>query len=175
MWMITEIWKDIEGYEGLYQISNLGSIKSLNYKRTKQEKILKPRLTVAKYYQVDLCKNGSVKKMYIHRLVAKTFIENPNNFALINHKDENPMNNKVENLEWCNSKYNNNYGKCKEKNSKKHSKKINQYDLQGNLIKTWNGLKEAEETLKISRGNICLCCQGVRKNAGGYIWRYANE
>lgn len=170
-----EIWKDIEGYEGLYQISNLGNVKSLNYGRTKKEKILKAQLTVDKYYKVVLCKNRNKKQLYIHRLVAKSFLENPNKFPLINHKDENPMNNRVENLEWCDNKYNNNYGTCKERNSKKHSKKVNQYDLQGNLIKTWNGLKEAETTLKISRGNICLCCQGLRNNAGNYIWRYADE
>lgn len=167
---MNEIYKDIQGYEDKYQISNLGNVYSLI-----TNKILKPRLTLDGYYQVDLCKNGVKKHLYIHRLVAQSFLDNPKNYPIINHKDENPMNNIYSNLEWCDKKYNNNYGKCKDKHAKTVSKPINQYDLQDNFIKQWNSMKEASETLKLSRGNICLCCQGIRNKTGGYRWRYLDE
>lgn len=167
---MNEIYKDIQGYEGKYQISNLGNVYSLI-----TNKILKPGLTLDGYYQVNLYKNGVKKHLYIHRLVAQSFLDNPNNYPIINHKDENPMNNIYSNLEWCDKKYNNNYGKCKDKHAKTVSKPINQYDLQDNFIKQWNSMKKASETLKLSRGNICLCCQGIRNKTGGYRWRYLDE
>ena len=167
---MKEIYKDIQGYEGKYQISNLGNVYSLI-----TNKILKPRLTLDGYYQVDLCKNGVKKHLYIHRLVAQSFLDNPKNYKIVNHKDENSTNNIVSNLEWCNSTYNNNYGNCKRKISEANSIKINQYDLQDNFIKQWNSMKEASETLKLSRGNICLCCEGIRNKTGGYRWRYLDE
>ena len=105
---MNEIYKDIQGYEGKYQISNLGNVYSLI-----TNKILKQRLTLDGYYQVDLYKNGVKKHLYIHRLVAQSFLDNPKNYKIVNHKDENSMNNIVSNLEWCNSTYNNNYGNCK--------------------------------------------------------------
>ena len=167
---MKEIYKDIQGYEDKYQISNLGNVYSLI-----TNKILKPRLTLDGYYQVDLCKNGVKKHLYIHRLVAQSFLDNPKNYKIINHKDENSTNNIVSNLEWCNSTYNNNYGNCKRKISEANSIKINQYDMDGNFIKQWNSMKEASETLKLSRGNICLCCEGIRNKTGGYRWRYLDE
>ena len=167
---MEEIWKDIKGYEGRYQISNFGNVYSLI-----TNKILKPRLTLDGYYQVDLYKNGVKKHLYVHRLVAQSFLDNPKNYKIVNHKDENSTNNIVSNLEWCNSTYNNNYGNCKRKISEANSIKINQYDMDGNFIKQWNSMKEASETLKLSRGNICLCCEGIRNKTGGYRWRYLDE
>lgn len=107
---MIEIWKDIEGYEGLYQISNLGNVKSLNYNHTGLEKRLKPQKSNKGYLRIELCKNGKKKKFSIHELVADTFIENPNNLPCVNHKDENKINNNVENLEHCTYSYNNTYG-----------------------------------------------------------------
>ena len=109
-----EIWKDIKGYEGLYQVSNMGRIKSLKRKvknkngyRIANEKIIKPVLTdTCKYYAVGLHKNKKRKTLLVHRLVAINFIPNPNNYTEVNHKDENKQNNNVNNLEWCNHKYN---------------------------------------------------------------------
>ena len=167
-----EIWKPIKDFENLYEISNLGRIKSLYFNK---EKILKPRLTLDNYYQIDLCKNKKIYKKYIHRLVAEAFIPNPNNLPIINHIDENSKNNVISNLEWCDSKYNNNYGNCKNKISEANSIKINQYDLNGNFVKQWLGINNASRCLKINKGNICMCCKGKRNNAGGYIWRYSYD
>lgn len=103
-----EIWKDIKGYEGLYQISNLGNVKSL-----RKNVILKCSKCSREgnYYKAGLYKNGKTKTILVHKLVANAFIPNPNNLPCINHKDENKLNNKADNLEWCTYKQNNDYGK----------------------------------------------------------------
>lgn len=120
--MNKEVWKDIKGYEGKYQVSNLGRVKSLpKFHRTNKfyssigymskEKILKPLKQSCNYLQVDLCDvNGKRRKKYIHKLVAEAFIPNPNNYEYVNHKDEKKTNNKIDNLEWCSFDYNLNYG-----------------------------------------------------------------
>lgn len=122
---MTEIWKDIVGYEGLYQVSNLGNVKRLKgYKgRGKgyivEEHLIKPSINSNGYQNVVLCKNGKTKTFTMHRLVAIAFLYNSDNLPQVNHKDENKLNNCVDNLEWCDSKYNNNYGtrnkKCSDK------------------------------------------------------------
>ena len=103
---MTEIWKNIEGYEGKYQVSNLGQVKSM----IGQEKVLHPKKHRNGHLQIGLHKDKKRKTMYIHRLVAQAFIPNPDNLPCVNHKDENPSNNNVDNLEWCTQKYNCNYG-----------------------------------------------------------------
>ena len=122
-----EIWKDIEGYEGLYQVSNKGRIKSLNYKRTGKEGILKGKADKNGYLIVFLYKNRKPKPFLIHRLVAEAFIPNVNDLPEVNHIDENKENNHVENLEWCTRKYNMNYGtrtkrSVENRKGKKHKK-----------------------------------------------------
>ena len=114
---MSEIWKDIEGYEGLYKVSNLGRIKSLpKFHKTrysgymKKERILKPRFDTYGYLMVVLCKNKKEKNYLVHKLVANAFIPNTKNYDCINHKDEDKTNNCVDNLEWCDRYYNNNYG-----------------------------------------------------------------
>ena len=126
---MEEIWKDIKGYEGLYQVSNLGRVKSLkrvvvrnnNRPLLVEEKILKPHiLKKGKYLRIGLTKNG-IRKMYlVHRLVSEAFIPNPNNYQQVNHKDENTSNNCVSNLEYCDVLYNNNYGTRNKRISEKH-------------------------------------------------------
>lgn len=116
---MKETWKDIKGYEGLYQISNMGNVKSLNYNRTKEERIKKPGVDSNGYLRVILCREGNCKTLFVHRLVLMTFapISNMDKFD-VNHKDENKQNNCLSNLEWCDRKYNNNYGTRNQKISK---------------------------------------------------------
>lgn len=162
---MNEKWLDIAEYEGLYQISSLGRVKSL-----RNNKILKPSLTTKKeYLGVSLCKDGKVKRFVIHRLVAKMFIDNPNNYCCVNHKDQNKTNNCVENLEWCTASYNVKY-------SKKNIKKVCQYDMNDNLIKMWDSSYQAKKELKLkSARSIDQCCKGTRKTTYGYKWSYEED
>lgn len=182
--MDKEIWKDVEGYEGLYQVSNLGRVKSLEriiehkgcyggFYHVKG-KILKPRTEKDGYFRIGLKKDRTQKFYRINRLVAKTFIPNPNNLPVVNHKDENKENNVWTNLEWCTQLYNVNYGDGINKRKLKRSIKIKQYDLNGNYIKTWDSINDA---IRCYNGNtqICQCCKGKRKQANGYKWKYADE
>lgn len=166
---MQEIWKDVVGFEGLYKVSNLGNVKSLRI-----GKILIPSINRG-YKRITLCKNGNRKNKVIHRIVAEAFLDNHKSLTCVNHKDENKLNNCVENLEWCDIKYNTNYGTCIERRSKNNQKPVNQYDLNMNFIKRYESIKEA------SNGNYSLythigeCCKGKHFSIGGYICRYANE
>lgn len=174
---MKEIFKDIKGYEGLYQVSNLGRVKSLNYNHSKKEKILK-NSQCGDYYTVQLYKNGKGKTRLVHCLVAETFIPNPNNYPCVNHKKElEKGNNSIENLEWCTYKYNNNYGTHKQRVGRSHWKKVIQYDLQGNVIKEWESLISIENELNFNHRNISACCNHKygRPTAYGYKWEYAER
>lgn len=162
--MEQEVWKDIPEYEGLYQISNLGRIKS-------KRKILKP--INGEYLKVGLSKKGIQKTLTVHRLVAETFIVNTNKYNFVNHKDENKYNNRVDNLEWCTNKYNCNYGKRNEKVSKNQIKyNIIQKDKENNIIKIWNSVWEIIHNTDFKKSNIQKCCQKKQKTAYGYKWEY---
>ena len=165
---MKETWKDIEGYEGLYQVSNLGRVKSL----FRYKKQLKLEITKNGYVRIMLCKNKKRKRHLVHRLVAEAFIPNPNNLPCVNHKDENKQNNCVDNLEFCTSKYNCNYGNRNTRISKNSKKQINQYDLDGNFIQSWHSIKEASDFYNISASAIVLCLENIHNTCGGYIWKY---
>lgn len=179
---MEEIWKDVKEYEGLYQISNIGRIKALD-KSVKNRysykfmpsKLLKPYKNKLGYCYVCLYKNKKRKRYYIHRLVAENFIDNENKLKEINHKDENPSNNCVDNLEWCDRRYNCNYGNHNKKISKSKSKRIIQYDKDMNLIKIWTGINYASRETGYSISCIWRSCQGKTKKHRKYIWRYYNE
>lgn len=191
-----EIWKDIEGYPN-YMVSNLGRVKSLGRwingknkgKRWQEEKIMKQQLFKCGYLYVCLWKERKMKYCRVHRLVAEAFIPNPNNYPIINHKDENRQNNNVENLEWCDQKYNVNFGTATERRRKtntnhpSYSKVVLQYDLNGNFIKEWPSTMEIERQLGFANTHISNCCKGGYFNndrnkwvnvsqAYGYIWKY---
>ena len=134
--MTEEIWKDIDGYEGLYKVSNLGRVKSLNYLRKGIEKERIPNKNNSGYLIVGLHKDGKIKNFLIHRLVAEAFIENVNDLPQVNHKDENKLNNCVENLEWCSAKYNSNYGEHNYNLRNTMSSKVpNVLQYQGHLLR----------------------------------------
>lgn len=171
---LNEIWRPIKGYEGLYEVSNLGRVRSLDRwcshrrgKQLKKGKILLGGKDYDGYRLVLLYKEGKRKTFKVHRLVAEAFIPNPNNLPQVNHKDENKLNNSVDNLEWCDAKYNSNYGTHLEK----ISKKVLQYDLEGNFIKEWQSTRECERN-GFSHTGISSCCRGKLKYYKGFIWRY---
>jgi hypothetical protein len=121
------VWKDISGYEGIYQISNTGEVKRLSSYDSRghlrKERILKKQISITGYYQIGLHINGKETKYLIHQLVGKAFLKNSKNYTEINHKDENPKNNLVSNLEWCSRKYNVNYGNAQIKRVKSRYEK----------------------------------------------------
>ena len=177
-----EIWKDIEGYEGLYQVSNYGNIRSLNYRNKSQ--IHNLTLKVRKrdgYLTVGLTKNNRNKTFIVHRVVAKAFIPNPDNLPQVNHKDENKSNNNASNLEWCTCKYNIQYSvklhpkrKTYYRKPNKWNKRVRQLDKKtGQVIREYSNFQEIGQV----RGNphtsaIVYCCLGKNKTAYGYKWEF---
>lgn len=174
-----EQWKAIVGYEGLYEVSDLGRVRSLNFNHTGEIRIMKPGNTRKGYLIAHLHKDGQQKYLQVHRLVAEAFIPNPNNLETVNHKDENKHNNSAINLEWMSLRDNINYGTGHMRgaeaqvNDPKKSKPVQQFDKNGNLIATFPSTHEAERITGISGGSIRKCCLGQHKSAGGYVWRYA--
>lgn len=177
--MKGEIWKDIQGYEGLYQVSNLGRVKSLNYKRTGKERILKPSNNGQGYLRVKLCKDGNREQPLVHRLVATVFCENPEGYTEVNHLDENKQNNMADNLEWCSRQYNVTYNgrakKAGKKAGKKLSKPVYSINKESGLITYWQSAREAERCTDIPHGNIIKCCKGKYHSAGNHYWFYADD
>lgn len=192
--MEKEIWKPVKGYEGLYEVSNLGRVRRL-WPISGHYRMLKTfvRNHEQGYWAVNLSKGGKMRTLSVHRLVAEAFIPNPNNLPEVNHKDENKSNSHVENLEWCTAKYNSNYGTgisrraAKRRNHPKLSYPVGQYDKEGNLIETYPSISEAERVTGISKVSIRLCaecrCRKRKrrdgtiyekrppKTAGGYKWK----
>ena len=166
---IIETWKPIIGYETRYLISNLGHVKSIN-----SNIILKPEIRRG-YYSVQLFNGKTYKHFSIHRLVALAFIDNSNKYTYVNHKDENKLNNCINNLEWCTASYNINYGTAIKRAIEKKRISIIQLDKNYNYINTFLSCMDAERNTGIYNGNIIACCKGRRKTAGGYIWKYEVE
>ena len=174
----AEIWKDITGYEGLYQISNLGRVKSLSRKYSRKDCIMNTPTNHWGYKMVYLSRNKHKKFFSVHRLVALHFIDNPHNYQFVNHIDEDKTNNNVTNLEWCTSKYNTNYGTCIQRRVAKQrnrhgAKRGLQYTMSLKFIKEYPSIMEAKRVTNISPRAICACCKGYQKSAYGFIWKYA--
>ena len=173
---MTEIWLPIEGYENLYEVSNLGRVRSLErtviskngVTKKVSGKILKPMVNRG-YLMVTLCKNGIVRNCYIHRLVSTAFLPNPDKKPQVNHLSEDKLNNSVENLEWCTAKENINYGTGIKRSSEKRSKPV----LCVELNQIFPSLTDAARQLRLSVGNISCVLTGYSKTAGGYHFEFA--
>lgn len=170
-----EHWKDVVGYEGLYEVSNWGNVRSLKYGRTGKPRLLKPAKAGNGYLFVGLHKDGERTQKLVHRLVAEAFLDNPYNLPQINHKDENPANNHCENIEYCSAKYNVNYGTRNQRDADSKSISIDQFALNGVFIRRWKSIMEASRQLGIDNSLICKCARGKNKTAGGFKWRYAQK
>lgn len=191
----NEQWKDIVGYEGLYQVSDMGRVKSL-----RKNKIMSPHSNgTSKHQKVELYLNNKVDRRFVHRLVAETFIDNPSKLPCVNHKDENPENNRLSNLEWCTYKYNTNYGTARERMVKNHDyalstckrledknigqkiskakcKPVIQLSLDGEYIKSYPGAKIAGQFFGKNTGaSISSACRGEQKSAFGFKWVYEED
>lgn len=171
---MIELWKDIPDYEGLYQVSNTGKIKSFQkWKRAKcpDEYVIKGTVANNGYAQVTLYKKNHRRKFLVHRLVAEAFVENPCNCAFVNHIDENKLNNCADNLEWCTVRYNNAYGTAKFRSMLTKSLPIVQLHPTGEWIAIYRGVSFAEDITGISHNEIAACLRGRLDSAGGYLWK----
>lgn len=180
-----EMFKPIKNYEGLYEISNYGNVKSLAKKCGKgkgyltNEKLLNLHLDRQDYKYVALSRNGKVKKHKIHRLVAENFICNPCKKKQVNHINGIKYDNFVLNLEWVtaseNSKHAYKIGLQKPIKGKNNNRsiKVNQYDINMNYINSYNGLREAMRETGCAVGDVAACCKGRKKHVKNFIWRYA--
>lgn len=195
---MEEIWKDVVGYEGLYQVSNLGRIVgcerkiSNNHILPRKLKSLKRKKTG--YYGTSIVNSkGESKNVLVHRLVAMAFIPNPHKYPQVDHIDGNKANNNVENLRWCTAKENvnfplslanrsrslkiaqNNPQTISKKIKSSHKKKVNQFSLSGEFIKTYESLRDIQRTLGFNITNVTACAHGRKRSAYGYIWKFVES
>lgn len=179
-----EVWLPIVGYEGLYEVSNKGRVKSLprNIKNGSGEFVSYERLLVggvsSGYRHYLLHKDGKRQDLRANRLVAMAFIPNPDNLPYVNHKDENKLNNRVENLEWCTAEYNVNYATAPERRRQNDGtiKAVCQYDMDGNFIAKHRSINDAKRAIGARQhSTIVQCCQKIRLSYKGFIWLYADD
>lgn len=185
----TEIWRTViyngEIYDN-YQVSNLGRMMNLNYRGTGRAELMEPYKKGSKYLQVGLSKNGKTDVIRVHRIVAETFLPNPENKPEVNHKIEGDEGKKINmvffnedglideertTIEWCTHEYNINYGTHNERSSKTRSKKVLQFTLDGEFIREWSSTSECGRN-GFAQSSVSACCRGKLKSAYGYIWRY---
>ena len=184
--MKIEIWKDVKGYEGLYQVSNLGRVKSYDKKviqkhywsgemviHTYKGRMMALQTQNNGYIIANLTKNKRQRKHLVHRLVATAFLQKEVGKDYINHLDNNPANNRVDNLEWCTQSENIKYAYNNKTKIPPHMKRIYQIDSDGNIVNEFYSMKEAERQTDIKSANISKCCREIRNYAGGYKWKYA--
>lgn len=164
----SEIWKDVVGYEGLYEVSNKGNVYSVERMdalgRERGGRVLKPKYNNRGYLMVSLYKNGELKNRTVHRIVAEAFIPNPKGFLEINHKDENKSNNEFSNLEWCTREYNNNYGTLIER----ISKRVRAVNIKTGAAITFNSTQEAGRK-GYNCGAVSMACRGLYNTIDGKL------
>ena len=173
---MSEEWRDVVGYEGLYQVSSEGRVKSLERKdrlgRTVKERILKPGVVGSGYLMISLCTGGKQKMFSVHRLVCQAFHENPDNKPQVNHINEDKADNRACNLEWSTAKENMNHGTHNERVAKALSKPVGQYTRYGDLVKVWPSTIEVQRQIGFGQGNICQAANGKFKQVYGFTWKY---
>jgi hypothetical protein len=182
---MQEVWKPVAGYEGVYEVSNHGRVRSLDgfdwMGRRVKGKLRKTKKNNRDYVQMSLSKDGTIKYYLMHRLVAEAFVENPDKLPQVNHKDENKNNNCADNLEWCTNIYNRHYGTGLERAIKNHDyeqiahknmRDLKQMTPDGELVALWHGVMTAYRATGIHESGIRNCCYGKAKTAGGYKWAY---
>jgi hypothetical protein len=186
--MTEEVWKPIKGYEGIYEVSSLGRFKSLErdvastfYGRPRtlhlKEKILKQQQNHRGYMTIRIGTGANKVSLYMHRVVAEAFIPNPHNLPAINHKNEQPNDNRVENLEWCDHAYNNAYGNHGYKIAQARGYPVRQMTKDGQTVAEYYSANEAARRTGISVDGIYRCCLKRKryKTAGGYRWEYIDK
>lgn len=187
--LANEEWRDVVGYEGKYQVSDLGRVRSLNFHREKRTSILRQTIDIGGYAIVNLCLKGRVKMCRVHRLVAQSFIENVGGKPFIDHIDTNRTNNRISNLRWVTTKENHNNHtslqnhasatkKCWDNGTHdKHKKEILQFSLDGILIQKYRSIKEAGLSIGKYGSNIGMCarCPEHHYKAHGFLWCYAHD
>lgn len=200
--MDNEIWKDVVGFEGRYQVSNFGNVKSLSFRNQKISKNLAQKVNNQGYKIVQLCERKRNIPFLVHRLVAMAFVDNPNNYPIVNHKDENPLNNNADNLEWCTYSYNRIYSmdmhpemrkelvenltKYSTRNKKgvphKHYKQVAILDDSNSIINIYDNASTAAKILGLHTCNVTEVCKanrkrqiGKKRRTGGYIFEFIEE
>lgn len=176
---MSEEWRDVVGYEGRYQVSSMGRVKSLERKvpkwdgeRTVKERILKPCVKGSGYLYVNLYAGGRTRAFYVHRLVCEAFHDNPDNKQQVNHLNEDKTDNRACNLEWCTAEENTNFGTRNERSRKTLSKPVGQYTRDGELIKIWSSAREAQRQAGFNQSNISKVACGKYNQAYGFVWKY---
>ena len=172
---MSEEWRDVAGYEGLYQVSSEGRVKSLERKGCKRERILKPGVRSKGYLFVVLCAGGKSRMFSVHRLVCQAFHDNPENKLDVNHMNENKTDNRACNLEWSTRKENCNHGTRNVRMAIAKSRPIAQYTLNGKLLKVWPSTAEVERRAGFDHSAISKAANGNRKTAYGFRWKYVER